>query len=270
MLHHGPNHKHLVLIPCGGLGNRLCSVLSALRYIELDIYRSMTIKWPLTNHCSINLHDVAQLNVDYELDDKIEIPYTQQYNLVKGFKYDSIYASNFWRHDSKDTSDQVVWARSTNMIKWQLPEPICRSSVAIHCRRSDWGLNDGKVDRSIYSRHSELDRRFYKFISNHLHGDVFMASDSNESIRFFRSKIPNLIYQSKPEYPIDTNRCRRMNDEILLDLSTLSASDMILRDSASSFPLIAHIISRNKMITWERPFLRDSGRGFAFEQPITI
>ena len=264
MLHHGPNHKHLVLTPCAGLGNRMLAILSALRYIELGCYKTLTICWVKHGHCPIDLSEIADILVDHDIMDSFVAGSTPQFQLVKGYKYDKIMASNIWNSQDDILESWIPWARQCKLIKWKLPEPICQPDVGIHCRRSDWGVCDfqRQLHSDSYALHSQLDQTYYDEIADNIKGKAFISSDSYETIEYFKSKRPDIISQNKSQYSNNSERSLVMMREALIDLATLAKCRVIYRDSSSTFSLLASIIGRNRLITWRRPYLDQSGTGY--------
>lgn len=264
LLHHGPKHSHLVLVPRGGLCNRLSAILAGLCYVRHGLYKSITINWLPSDHCPIAIDEFCTIKADCDIVyDTVLIHTHPQYYLARGYKFDGIAASNFWQHPSDLRLGLEEWKASACMIDWNLPEPICLADYGLHCRRSDWGHHlYNTTDGSVKPLHHQLDVDFTTYVLNRVSGEIFIASDSNDTIRHIKSELPHLHYQAKQEYPLDSKRSHSMLREALIDLSTLSKSRTIIRDSNSTFPFMAHIIGGNELITWPRTVLHSSGCGY--------
>jgi hypothetical protein len=253
-------------MPRGGLGNRICSLLSALFYIKIGLYKSMTVNWLLSDHCPIDIEEFCDIKQHVDCDiyrDAPLFPPHPQFKLCKMHRHDTMAASQFWCHENYPRSDKQDMLQCIKMIDFKLPDPMIKADFGLHCRRTDWGhhlydVNDG----SVIGLHNTLDEKFADYLHNIISGDIYIASDSNNTVSYMVKRFDNIKYQLKPDYPLDSKRSANMLREALVDISNLANSRTIIRDSNSSFALIAHLIGGNKMITWSRPILERSGSGY--------
>jgi hypothetical protein len=112
-----------------------------------------------------------------------------------------------------------------------------------------------------------LDIEFEKYVRQFIiDKSVFLATDSIRTEEYFKSRYPHIVVFTKTKYPINSNRDKVITLESLIDLHTLSASKTIIRDSDSTFSLVAMLMCKgfdhNRFITWPRPVLQASGPGF--------
>jgi len=264
MLHHGPNHSHLVVLPRGGLGNRMLCVLSGLYYVEAGYYDSMTINWLYSDHCNIDISEFCEFNCDIDIvSDTVMLDPDPQFRFNNGFKYDSISASHRWNRPDHIIPQLTDWASTTSIIKWNLPTVDRQYDTGLHCRRSDWGHHQYNTDDKdhIIDLHNQLDELFYQWCVGQIKGSVYIASDSNKTAEYF-SALLNANHLTKTEQRYDSKRTRGMIWEALVDLAHLSNCKTIIRDSYSTFAMLAQIIGNTKLVTWDRPILKMSGCGY--------
>jgi len=268
MLHHGPNHNHLVMHAVGGLGNRALAVISAAFMLYKGYYKSITIAWHTSYHCSINMHEILELDADYELNSYVPPidGMCYQYHRYTTMKSDGVVASNIVAWYDPYASI-VEWAKTSPMLRWKLKddEKVLQADLGIHCRRSDWGYTVPEYQSveieglNLLISESFLDH----IITTRDISDIFMASDSPKTVRAFKDKIPHLkAYPKHYDDFTDSYRDRIMMDEAIYDLTSLSKCKTIIRDSGSTFSFLASIIGNNELVTWSRPYLNNCGGGF--------
>lgn len=259
MLQHTPTlTKPLdnAIIPIGGLGNRLLRIFKA---IQLS-HSPLNIIWVKNPHCQIDLNQLIKILIPHQTK-----TYNNYHTALKnnpnnyGLSYPSLDANLYWLH-----------TQLPNYIQFQPPQnPQPPQPIAIHARRSDWGLMiNGQINHNHIQQQDYLDQEFIKYLKPIIKNQPFyLSTDSQRTKYHFQTHYPTqLHHQKQANYP--TNYIRNHQETISAwnDLHALATATTIIRDSGSTYSLIAHIINRNNIITWQRPTLQIPGTGLEFQE----
>lgn len=279
--------NQIITTPVGGLGNRLLTIFAAIAYTHIEQYDKLVIRWTNNSHCPINLNEVLTITntphdiVDSPIYDTTPTPYPKITHL-----YGNSHTYETTARTSETTPEQVFeWVRCNlhSHIDLVPVSPIILPDIALHCRRSDWGatVNDPRsIISNIRRDRIILDIEFEKYVRPIIDGrsPVFLSTDSPRTEEVLLREHPHIVIQRKTKYPIDTTRTPLLIKEALVDLMTLAYAKMIIRDSQSTFSMVAHLLALTKhyhcqqltqqqvpqpsLITWDRPVLREAGPGF--------
>lgn len=271
------NLKQVYLTPPGGMGNRLMAIFTAIAYCVLEKYDKLTIRWAVNDHCNTSIHSIIKLkNINNQIIETNEYVIESNGLISKnvalfgnGFIFQSPYGNiNSILHQNAIL--QWIISNISNYVDFVPYQPIAVVKFGLHCRRSDWGVttkNNHDITDDIFNKRTILDVEFEKFVNPIISGKpTFLSTDSIRTEEYFKSKHPAIIISKKTQYPISTNRNKAMAHDALIDLHTLAASEVIVRDSGSTFSYIAAIMNggllkENRLITWQRPVLQNPGPG---------
>lgn len=271
MLLHG---RTILIHAIGGLGNRLLSIFSAIREVDRHRYDTAIIQWDKTFDCSIQLESIIESKSERillnppELLQSADLPVDVIIDLG-GYDYIKSYRL-FDSTNVLDYDEQINWAKENIHRYLSFKQEITDTGlIGIHCRRSDWGKGDASCnatvdDEDLEYNHMVLNHLFYdhlvsQSLANH---ELFITTDSISTLAFFRYKLPSLTYNKKSNYSKYTQRSEESMVEAVQDLTTLASCKYIIRDSRSSFSLVASIFGNRPLLTWNRPVLVESGCGY--------
>lgn len=269
------SHSRTILIHAiGGLGNRLLTIFSAIRELEKRRYDTVIIQWDKTFDCNIELNKIIELRSGQillnppEYMQSSDLPVNTLVNLG-GYDYFKSYRL-FDNFDTLNQDEQIYWARNNicNYISFKENTPHT-NLIGIHCRRSDWGKGDANCDSAMCDEdleynHMVLNHLFYDYLVTQSLTDkeLFITTDSISTLAFFRYKLPHVVFNKKFNYNRYTLRSEESMTESIKDFVSLIACKYIIRDSRSSFSLVASIIGNKPLFTWDRPVLMESGCGY--------
>ncbi len=275
MLLHG---RTILIHAIGGLGNRLLSIFSAIREVDKHRYDTVIIQWDKTFDCSVELSNIIELKSEQILLNPsrfLQSPDLPVDIIIDLGGYD--YIKSYRLFDSTnvlDYDEQINWARE-NINKYLSfkQKTYDTNLIGIHCRRSDWGKSDANCnavfdDEDLEYNHMALNHLFYDYLTSQslIDQELFITTDSISTLAFFRYKLPSLSYNKKSNYNKYTQRSEESMTEAIQDLASLASCKYIIRDSRSSFSLIASIFGNKPLLTWNRPVLVESGCGYFASQ----
>lgn len=268
----------LVIRPQCGLGNRMCALFSAIMAVACGQYRSLVIVWDRDGHCDIDLEEVLTIkNIPCQIINSSQSDYNTPFNRIAiNGEYHGIATVYFFPSRATNYGDYKsciyswAWHNLDRYVDWVMYDTCHHSKLGLHCRRSDYGATQGHtVIDDLSGQRKILDHQFLEYSSKYIDQfeSAFLATDSVATQQHFIDVFGDKIkYHHKNRFPVDTIRTGLMRDS-LIDLHNLSKAQLLLRDSVSTFSLLAHIIGRNYLITWRRPTMAGCGSGlFLHEQ----
>ncbi len=272
MLQH--HQRSLDIVPTGGIGNRLMAIFVAVAYMVMEEYDELCIRWAINNHCNTNIGNILTIkNLKYQVTEHKNycinpLDLHKRPHTPWGFHF---YETCPRKRINLPIDEIIRWISDNihNYIEFVQYSPIVSADIGLHCRRCDWGasmdsrtiVNNLREDRII------LDVEFERYVRQLIVGkSVFLATDSIRTEEYFKSHHQHIVISTKTKYPTNSHRDKIITLESLIDLHTLSASKTIIRDSDSTFSLVAMLMHKgfdhNGFITWPRPVLQTSGPGF--------
>jgi len=250
----------------------MLAIFSGIRELALSRYDAIIIKWDIDSNCNINVLDVFTFRNDIIIDttDKYKITNIGGYNqIIESGWYDYIRTSTlFDSHVPVDVEYIVGWLKANlhDHLIFKLVRPD-KETIGIHCRRGDWGRADNNCREvinleDIQYNHLLLDLAFFEYIKKYEDTTIFISTDSASTLAFFRHQFKDrLFYNKKVEYSYTTTKSPRSMIEAIEDLTSLAACKLIIRDSHSTFSLVASILGCKPLDSWDRPVLIYSGSG---------
>lgn len=270
------NRSHLIVIPIGGLGNRLLAVFSAIRHVVEGRFNSATICWLKDIECGIDLDELFTINLPnihiighrHLLPEKMTL-----HELVK--KGENVFLEACYLFDIMGeqlciNDRHLEWYKNNidlfikiliKCVPLDLTSDLS-TIIGVHCRRSDWGLyND---NQQIIDNHELLIDRLNSDFASYLKAinvnKFFLATDCKKTLELLKSQN-DILYQDKCHYPPyhiwnGIGRDRQVMIESFVDMILLSKCARIISDSYSTFSLAASILGNIDRLIWNRTVLR--------------
>ena len=218
------DHKTLYLKSTCGLGNRITSILFAIRLLELKRFDRLTIIWENMNCSQFQLTDLFEI-----LSNKIEVidPSDSPISYDNHMEYYPLKSLSSWRcmanniycgHPPMITKEDIN--QKPNEIELEVLKfypsyikirnnlediashfPVTKEFIGLHCRRTDVDLN---YLRNIEKSNCEIilpklarirDKIFSRQLSKFLEPSdkIFVASDDQITKDYYKSQLPNVI-----------------------------------------------------------------------------
>lgn len=316
MLHHERlNQRELHLNVNGGIGNRFVTLFTAIRLLDQRYYDKLYVYWLIDNTCMAYLSDlfyirserIIELRVNHEGASFIQASKTQKHTTSTSNSWllildnaDKVFlnttcpigklgdeADAQWLLEMRNCLPLYLEIKQEFLLKATLivlPHKIEKTTIGIHCRRSDSGLVEIAAQfpqdiAEISAQYKQsLDIYVLEYMKNNGIVDLpkYLASEDVNTKAFMMCHTKNtitqeiksevkMLYDIKPnwqEYQFDkthywwmTVRSRDSIYEAFVDWINLSKCGTIYTDYPSTFAASATFYTNVNVVNIGRPML---------------
>lgn len=216
--------SNIVIVPTGGLANRLRVVFSYL-YNALKEKKNLTVIWKINYMCEgyfLNYFEPIN-NVTFlpKLPDKMRVNYCG----CSSTKWDYNYAK------------LVLKTTIKNKINNYISKYLGNDYVSVHIRRTD------HVSLAKHKGKYTDDQSFIKYIDKYPTSKIYLATDNYNTQVFFKNRYKNRLYMYQPIVP--NNHLRQTSlEHSIIDVYICAKSKQFMGSGFSSYSSLINMVRK--------------------------